>query len=136
MAVRSTWHARFEVFASLLQLSGLNALSVMRELDRIIEVQTNGLVAGLSPIGSATAMSADRFAITSHRARNLVKLISSSAKPCGECRPMVCTIGLATRHDRPDDPRGLVRHRDGGDPGGFSREQIRQTWIDLIGIVF
>ncbi len=39
MAVRSTWHARFEVAASLLQLSGLNALSVMRELDRIIEVQ-------------------------------------------------------------------------------------------------
>ncbi len=58
MAVRSTWHARFEVAASLLQLSGLNALSVMRELDRIIEVQTYGLVAGLSPIGSATTMSA------------------------------------------------------------------------------
>ena len=49
---------------------------------------------------------------------------------------MACTIGFAACHDRPDDPRGLVRHRDGGDPGGFSREQIGQAWIYLIGIVF
>ena len=45
---------------------------------------------------------------------------------------MIC---LATCHDRPDDPRGLVRHRDGGDPCGFPRQQIRQTWIDSRAIV-
>jgi hypothetical protein len=38
-------------------------------------------------------------------------------------------IGLATCHDRPDHPRGLVRHRDGGDPCGLSSKQIRQPWI-------
>src|SRR5450756_1399669 len=45
-------------------------------------------------------------------------------------------IRLAACHDRPDDPRGLVRHRDGRDPHGFSREQAGQAWIDLTGIVF
>src|ERR1700687_5013711 len=44
-------------------------------------------------------------------------------------------IGLATCHDRPDHPRGLVRHRDGGDPHGFSCEEIGKAWIDLAGIV-
>src|ERR1700732_391161 len=44
---------------------------------------------------------------------------------------MTGTICLATCHDRPDDPRGLVRHRDGGHPGGFSCEQIRKAWIEF-----
>jgi len=46
---------------------------------------------------------------------------------------VACTIGLVTRHDRPDQPRGLIGHRDGGDPCGLSCEQIRQAWIDLTG---
>ena len=45
--------------------------------------------------------------------------------------PVAGTIGLVTCHDRPDDPRGLVRHRDGGDPRGLSGEQIRQAWIEF-----
>ena len=45
------------------------------------------------------------------------------------------TIGLATCHDRPDDPRSLVRHRDGRDPHGFACEQIGQPWINRLGIV-
>src|SRR5580704_9208717 len=53
-----------------------------------------------------------------------------------QCRLVARTIGFATCHDRPDDPRGLVRHRDGGYPSGLSRQQIRQAWIDLTGIVF
>ena len=44
-------------------------------------------------------------------------------------------IRLAACHDRPDDPRGLVRHRDGGDPCGLSRQQIGQARIYLPGIV-
>ena len=43
---------------------------------------------------------------------------------------MAGAIDIATYHDCPDDPRCLVRHRDGCDPREFSREQIGQAWID------
>jgi hypothetical protein len=45
-----------------------------------------------------------------------------------------CSIGNPAKFDRAIskiDERGLVRHRNGGYPCGLSRQQIRQTWIDL-----
>lgn len=42
---------------------------------------------------------------------------------------MAWTIDFAACHDRPDNPCGLVRHRDGGYPCGLSRQQICQPWI-------
>ena len=83
----------------------------------------------------------DRFAITSHRSRNLVKPISSSASRvslllCGQCRLVAGTIGLATHHNRPDDPCCLVCHRDGCKPHGLSRQQIGQRWIDRLVAIF
>ena len=82
----------------------------------------------------------DRFAITSHRSRNFVKLISSSAKRvssllCGQCRLVAGTIGLAACHDCPDYPCCLVCHRDRCNPHGLSHEQIGQPWIDRRRIV-
>jgi len=77
-------------------------------------------------------------AITSHRARNLVKLISSSAKRFIVFMRSVRAGGQhdrsATRHDRPDDSRGLFAIATVG-PGGFRASRFRQAWIHLTGIV-
>jgi len=65
--------------------------------------------------------------ITSHRSRNLVKLISSSAirvlpGVCCRYRLVAGTIDLAACHDCPDGACCPVCHRDGCDPHGLSRE--------------
>src|SRR5271157_5555037 len=84
--------------------------------------------------GGLSCSRSDRFAITSHRSRNLVKPISSSAVRvslllCGQCRLVAGTIGLATHHNRPDDPCCLVCHRDGCKPHGLSRQLFMSSPI-------
>src|SRR3974377_1927028 len=82
----------------------------------------------------------DRFAITSHSSRNLVKLIYYSANSCNvvlmrQCRLVAGSIGLATCHDCPDSPCCFVCHAESCNPHGLSREQIGQPWLDRLGIV-
>lgn len=62
------------------------------------------------------------LAITSHRAYNIVKLISSAKLSLLSCQHwgVMGLIDLPPRHERPSDPGHLVRHGDRRDPHGLA----------------
>ncbi len=70
------------------------------------------------------------FAITSHRPRNFVSAhYRFSARKClvGKRRVVAGEVSLPARHDGPDNARGFVGERDGGDAHRLSREQTKQA---------
>ena len=76
----------------------------------------------------------DRFAITSRRPCNRRKAlclreINSSRGPlsCGSVR----AVDLATGHDDPGDPRGLVGHGDGDQLVGLAYQQVGDPGVNL-----
>src|SRR3546814_499091 len=78
------------------------------------------------------------LAITSHRAYNIVKLISSAKLLLlsFQHRGVMGLIDLPARHERPGDPGHLVRHGDRRDPHWLAGQQGNEARVCRVRLVF